>query len=240
MEKILITGGSGRLGKYLVKQFDSPIMPSHSELDITDRNAVDSYIQKTKPDVIIHLAAWVDVRGCQNDHEKAWKVNVGGTENILEAVLKHCPNSYFIYISTACVFDGKRGGYTEADVPNPINFYGLTKLISEYIVKKVANHFIIRTDFVERAKWRYPGAYDDRFSTCVFSDTLSEAIAEHVKRKETGLLHLTGKRRVSHYELAQITTPEVKPIKLVDADIPMPRDQSLKSVKGGNYLELVY
>lgn len=240
MEKILITGGRGRLGKYLVRQFENPIVPSHSELDVSDMKAVDSYIGKINPDTIMHLAAWVDVRGCQNDHEKAWRVNVGGTENMIEAVVRHCPDSYFVYISTACVFDGKRGGYTENDIPNPVNFYGLTKLISEYIVKRLPNHFIIRTDFVERAKWRYPGAFDDRYSTCVFSDTLSDAITEHVKRKETGLLHLTGKRKISHYELAKITTPEVKPIKLADADIPMPRDQSLRSIKGGDYLELVY
>ena len=234
----IITGGRGRLGKYVAKEIPNAIIPSHTELDVTNRQAVFEFFAKHKPDTVIHLAALVDVRESQNNNEKAWKVNVGGTENVVDAAFAVNPKCYFIYISSACVFNGERGGYTEEDVPNPVNYYGLTKAVAEEAVKKLPNHLIIRTDFVERAKWRYPGAYVDRFSTCVFSDTLAKALKGVIDKKVTGLIHLTGKRKISHYDLAKITTPEVQPIKLKDADIPMPRDQSIKSIKGWDNLEL--
>jgi len=238
MRTFLITGGSGRLGKYLVKVFPNCLAPVHAELDITNEKAIDVYITEHKPNIIIHCAAWVDVRGCESNHKKAWEVNVKGTENIVNAVLTHNENCYFIYPSTACVFRGNRGDYTEEDIPYPKNFYGLTKLLSEQIVKRLKNYLIIRTDFAERVKWRYEGAFIDRYSTSVFADTVAKGIKEVVGKKVMGLIHLTGKRKISHYELAKITTPEVKPIRLRDIDLPLPRDQSLKSIKGWNKLEL--
>jgi dTDP-4-dehydrorhamnose reductase len=240
MTTILLTGSSGRLGKWLRNEFPEALMPTHSELDIAERDLVDRYIAQHKPDIIIHVAAFVDVRASEEHKENAFKINVGGTENIVDAVSKHCPRSYFVYPSTACVFRGDRGDYTEEDIPYPINFYGLTKLISEYIVKKLDNHLIFRTDFVDRAKWRYTGAFVDRFSTCIFADTLSRGIKKVVDQHTTGLLHLTGKQKISHFDLARITTPNVKPINLADAGLPLPRDQSLKSVRGGAFLELEY
>jgi dTDP-4-dehydrorhamnose reductase len=240
MKAILITGSTGRLGKWLKKEFYEALTPAHSEMDITNRELVERYIGNHKPDTIIHLAAWVDVRGCEENKEKALKINVGGTESIVEAVIKHCPNCHFVYPSTACIFRGDRGDYTEEDIPYPINFYGLTKLISEYVVKRLNNYLIIRTDFVDRAKWRYEGAFVDRFSTCVFADTLARGIRKVIDENATGMLHLTGKRKISHFDLAKITTPDVKPIKLADAGLPLPRDQSLRSVRGGDFLELEY
>jgi dTDP-4-dehydrorhamnose reductase len=237
---IVITGSTGRLGHHLAEQFPEAIKPSHAELDVTDRKSVFDFFSKNKPDIVIHGAAWVDVRGCESDKEKAWKVNVQGTENVVEAVFAANPNCYFVYPSTACVFHGDRGDYTEDDTPDPINFYGVTKLVAEQLVKRFPNHLIARTDFVDRAKWRYEGAFVDRFSTSVFADTLAKAFRKVVDDKVKGIIHLTGKRKISHYDLAKITTPEVKPIKLADIDIPLPKDQSLKSVKGWNILELEY
>ena len=234
----LITGGSGRLGKYLAREFSGSMVPSHTELDITDRRAVFEFIEHLQPDRIVHSAAWVDVRGCESDHSKAWAVNVGGTENMVDAVSSLGQDCYFIYPSTACVFDGKRGGYTEDDVPYPCNMYGVTKLVAEQVVNRLQHHLIIRTDFVDRARWRYEGAFIDRYSTCVFADTIARAIRSVVEADVEGLIHLTGRAKISHFELAKITTPEVKPIKLSDIDLPMPRDQSLKSVKGYDTLEL--
>ena len=201
MKTILLTGSSGRLGKWLKKEFSEALTPTHSEFEITDRSAVEKYIGDLKPDTIIHAAAYVDVRGCEENKEKAFNVNIRGTENIVEAVVKHCPNCYFVYSSTACVFRGDRGDYTEEDIPYPINFYGLTKLISEYVVKRLNKYLIIRTDFVDRAKWRYEGAFVDRFSTCVFADTVAKGFRKVVDENTMGLLHLTGKQKISHYDL---------------------------------------
>lgn len=237
---MVIFGSNGRLGRHLVKEFPKALAPSHSDADVTDPKSVQAYVGIHRPDIVFMGAAWVDVRGCEVDHEKAWKVNVEGARNVVNAVLSVNPNCYFVYPSTACAFHGDRGGYTEEDAPDPINYYGMTKVVAEAIVDRLPNRLIIRTDFVDRAKWRYPGAYTDRFSTSVFADTLARGIKKVIAEKRTGLLHLTGKRKISHYDLAKITTPDVKPIKLADTDIPLPRDQSLRSVRGGDFLELEY
>jgi len=236
----LITGSSGRLGKYLRKEFPDALAPSHTEMDITNSERVFDFIGTHKPDCVIHCAAWVDVRGCENNKERAWKINVEGTENLVEAIETTNRTCYFVYLSTACVFHGDKGDYTENDVPYPKNFYGLTKLIGEFVVKRLPCHLIIRTDFVDRSKWKYEGAFIDRYSTCVFADTVARAIKKVVEQRVTGLIHLTGKRKISHYELAKLTTPDVKPIKLDEIDIPLPKDQSLKSAKGWDILELEY
>lgn len=235
---MIIFGSTGRLGRSLVKEFPDALTPKHDEIDITDYDSVLSYMREKNPDVIFYSAAWTDVRGCESDHDKAWKINVEGTMNVVNAVQEVNKECYFVYPSTACVFHGDRGDYTEEDTPNPINFYGVTKLVAEFIVNRLPNILILRVDFVEKAKWRYEGAFVDRYSTAVFADTLAKAIKEVMQKKTTGLLHLTGKKKISHFDLARITTPEVKPIKLSDVDIPLPRDQSLASVRGGAYLEL--
>lgn len=237
---MIILGSTGRLGKHLSKEFPGALKPTHEDLDITSYKSVLSYVKRNKPDTVFHGAAWVDVRGCEMDHEKAWKVNVEGAMNVVKAIMEVSRDCYFIYPSTACVFRGDRGGYTEDDTPNPINFYGLTKLIGEYIANRLPNSLILRTDFVDRAKWRYEGAFVDRYSTSVFADTLARGIRKLIEERKMGLIHLAGKRRISHYDLAKITTPDVKPIKLSSMDIPLPRDQSLKSLRGGAILELEY
>ena len=227
--KILITGGNGRLGTMLVKEFPGCLAPAHSELDVTDFGSVSRFLGREKPDMIIHAGAWVDVRGCQKDFERAWKTNVIGTENMVRAARQF--NPYFIYVSTACVFDGERGNYSENDAPCPKNYYGFTKAVAEEIVKTLDNHLVIRTDFVKRAPWPYEGAYTDRFSSCLFADQVAPLIKKAVLQHEKGLLHIAGKRRISPFELAKKTTPDVKPILLKDTDIPLPRDQSLTSVR---------
>ncbi|MBI4894349.1 MAG: NAD(P)-dependent oxidoreductase [Candidatus Aenigmarchaeota archaeon] len=237
---MIIFGSNGRLGRSLSKEFPEALTPSHSEVDITDKVSVSSYMEAHVPDVVFQGAAWVDVRGCETDHAKAWEFNVEGTRNVVDAAEKANRECYFVFPSTACVFHGDRGDYVETDTPNPINFYGVTKMMAEMIVTRMKNHLIMRTDFVERAKWRYEGAFTDRYSTSVFADTLSKGIKKMISEKRTGLLHLTGKSKISHYNLARITTPEVKKMKLADVDIPLPRDQSMKSVKGGDFLEVEY
>jgi dTDP-4-dehydrorhamnose reductase len=227
--KIMITGGSGRLGPFLVKEFPACIAPSHKELDVTDLDSVSRFLNKEKPDVIIHAAAWTNVRACQSEHEKAWKNNVVGTENMVKAARPF--NPYFVYVSTACVFDGERGNYSENDIPCPKNYYGITKLAAEEVVKTLENHLIIRTDFVKHTPWPYEGAFVDRFSTCIFADQLAPLIKKAILAREKGVLHITGKGKISHFDLARLTTQTVKPIYLKDVDVPLPRDQSLTSVR---------
>jgi len=184
--KVLVTGSSGMLGKDLCQELsiDRAVdgldaRPSdgqaggperYFESDITDRKAVIEHIAASEPEVIVHAAAWTDVDGCERDHDKAARVNIQGTENVVEAARKL--GAAVVFISTDYVFDGqKKGLYTEKDTPKPLSFYGLTKLEGEKAVSALPDHVVVRTS------WLY-GANGKNFV-----DTIM-AKAKKVKRLE--------------------------------------------------------
>jgi dTDP-4-dehydrorhamnose reductase len=234
--KILITGGSGKLGKSLIKEFPNSFAPNRNEMNITNSEIVFKYIHKIKPEIVIHTAALVDVRQCENNKGLAWKTNVLGTENIVNAVNKFCPDSYFIYLSTACVFSGLEGNYNEESIPHPMNFYALTKLLGEFEVRILKNHLIIRTNFVANEKWRYPKAFSDRFGTYLFTDDVAYAIMEVIENKVKGIVHICGNKKMSMFELAKITTPEVKPMTYKEYSGPhLTKNMTLNTLRWKKY-----
>lgn len=231
MGPILITGARGRLGSEVSKEFTKALTPTHNELDMRDKPQVFEFIEKYKPEMVIHLAADADVRRCEKEREAAYETNVGGTENLVSACEKSVPDAHFIYMSTACVFHGDRGNYSEEDIPYPENFYALTKLLGEFIVKRLKNHLIIRGNFVAREKWPFPKAFTDRFGTYLFADDLALAIKDIIGKNITGVVHAAGEDKISMFELAKITTPDVLPMTMADVDIPLTRDMSLISIR---------
>lgn len=201
--KVLITGGNGALGQSLKKFFKNSICPSRKEMDITNPKAVEKAILKYKPETLIHAAALVSIRECEEDKKKAWLTNVEGTQNIVNALKKLGNNCYFIYMSTACVFAGEnKKFYTEYDVPAPKNFYSWTKLCGEIVAMQYKNLCIIRTNFVPKQQWKYPKAFIDRFGTYLFSDDVARGIFDVCKKKPKGIIHIVGSKRMSMYELA--------------------------------------
>lgn len=234
--KILITGGSGKLGKSLIKAFPNSLIPKRTEFDITKKEIVSKYMKKNKPDVIIHAAALVDVRLCENDKKMAWKTNVIGTKNIIDAIKNFYPKTFFVYLSTACVFSGEEGNYTEESIPNPKNFYALTKLLGEIETKSLTKYLIIRTNFVAKEKWKYPKAFTDRFGTYLFSDDVAMALKEILKRKIEGTIHICGNRKMSMFELAKITTPNIKPMTLKEYSGPhVTKNMTLNTIRWKKY-----
>jgi len=232
--KVFITGSTGKLGRELVRVFPNALAPTHKELDITDSEAIFECIEKNKPETVIHCAALTGVRQCEDNKDTAWRVNVEGTENLIKACERAVNNCYFVYVSTACVFYGDRGNYVETDLPYPKNFYSLTKLLGEFIVKHstLENWLIIRTNFVAREKWAYPKAFVDRYGTYLFADDLARAIKTVTDSKITGILHVCGGEKISVFELAKMTTPDVKPMSLTDYNgPPLTVDMSLNSIR---------
>jgi dTDP-4-dehydrorhamnose reductase len=229
---LLVTGGEGTLGRELVKLYPESAHPGHSQLDIADKKAVDAFLRKSRPDMVIHCAALTGVRECEDDKGLAWKVNVEGTENLIrgvEALLNGC---YFVYISTACVFYGDRGDYGESDPPYPKNYYSLTKLLGEAAVRNsgLKRWLILRTNFVGKEKWRYPKAFVDRYGTYLFADDVANAVKEVTSKEMDGILHVAGNRKLSMFELARMTTPEVEPMTLSTyRGPPLTVDMTLKS-----------
>ena len=234
--KTLITGGSGILGTELKKLFPNSLFPSHSDLDITNNEMVFDYFSKNEFDSIIHTAAMTSVRQCESEKKLCWNSNVVGTKNLIDATTEFRSNSKFIYVSTACVFDGHTGMYKESSIPYPENFYALTKLIGEQFAKNLKNHIIIRTNFVGKQKWMHPKAFTDRFGTYLFAENVASAIREIFDANIEGIIHIVGDKKLSMYDLAKITTPSIKPMTIDEYQgPPLTMDMSLDTERWKKY-----
>jgi dTDP-4-dehydrorhamnose reductase len=151
-KKILITGSNGQLGSTITRIFQLhqiQVLPTdRTSLDITNEKQVIEVVENYQPNLIIHCAAYTSVDKAEDDKENCYKINVIGTRNLALISKKH--NIEFIYFSTDYVFDGtKLEPYTVTDIPNPINYYGLTKYLGEEIVKTIlSQYYIFRISWV--------------------------------------------------------------------------------------------
>ncbi len=233
---ILVTGGSGALGTELKKILDDILAPTHRELDVTDKNSVEEYIRNHDIDTVIHTAALTHIRPCEENKALAWKTNVGGTKNLVDAVQDAKKNIKFVYISTACVFDGHTGMYKESSIPYPENFYALTKLIGEYEVNKLSEYLIIRTNFVAKKRWPYPKAFTDRFGTYLFAQDVAQGVKDVHMENMDGCVHIVGDKKISMFELAKMTTPEIEPMTIKEYSGPrLTMDMSLDTERWKKY-----
>jgi dTDP-4-dehydrorhamnose reductase len=230
--KLLITGASGLYGSRLaqmalaqnIEVYSSDIQSlsvygSFVKLDISGKEQVEAAFKAIKPDVVVHAASLTDVDKCETNKELAWKVNVEGTKNIAEAA--KAAGSFLIYISTDYVFSGEKGRYKETDKPEPINYYGLTKLKAEEIVQAQKECFMARPSViygstpaagkVNFALWLIETLrkgervkiVTDQWNTPTLNTNLAEMTLEVIARRLTGIYHMCGATRVSRLEFSE-------------------------------------
>ncbi len=153
--KVLITGSKGMLARDLIAVFKSSkryqvIGLDKDKLNITKRNEVQKKLIKLNPGIIINAAAWTDVEGAEEprNRQACRKINTEGPKYLAMAADKI--GAVLIQFSTDYVFGGRKtSGYKEGDRTNPINYYGLTKLIGEKNIKKnCKKYYIIRTSWL--------------------------------------------------------------------------------------------
>lgn len=215
--KIALTGAGGMLGHAIQRVFSNAevIGFSHKDLDVTSIDAVVSGIKNTTPDYLIHAAAFTDVDRCETEQDKAILVNGIGARNVAMACEDiKCP---MIYISTDYVFDGsKETPYHEWDVTNPINTYGLSKLMGEQFVTTLTSRF-----YVVRTSWLYGGngrnfvdrilklfseresirVVDDQKGCPTYTVDLARTLMELIG-KGYGTYHITNTGSCSWYDFA--------------------------------------
>ena len=234
---VLITGAAGALGSELKRRYPGALTPTHKELDIGDGDKVLEYFKEHLDiDVIIHAGALTGIRPCEENQPLAWRTNVEGTRNLVDASIQSKQDIQFVYVSTACVFDGHHEMYKESSTPYPENYYALTKLVGESEVRRLPKFLIARTNFVAKERWPYPKAFTDRYGTYLFADGVAQGIEDVQKEKITGIVHVVGDEKMSVYELAKMTTPDVKPMTIDDySGPPLTMDMSLDTERWKKY-----
>lgn len=145
--KILITGAFGQLGETLkdVLSDHELILTDRDQLDITNAEVVNAFVEEKKPKVIINAAAYTAVDQAEVEKDLAKKINLDGARNLATVAKKI--GAIFFHVSTDFVFDGKKSTpYLETDKANPLSVYGQTKYDSEKAVSEIGGkYFILRT-----------------------------------------------------------------------------------------------
>jgi dTDP-4-dehydrorhamnose reductase len=236
MKRILICGSNGLLGQRLAlllsgnteyevlntsRQrsfvFDHQLF-DYTQLDITQKSDVKSLVSSFQPDVILNAAAATNVDWCETHRDEAWKINVVGVENLVEAARK--VHALLVNVSTDYVFDGKNGPYKEEDRPNPISYYGKTKLAGENAMRIADIRWaIVRTivvygfgiDVKENfALWvvnslkegKQIRCVDDQISSPTHVSDLAYAMIKIFELDKIGLYHVCGSEQLSRYDFA--------------------------------------
>lgn len=229
--KILLFGGSGTLGKELIKINKDIISPIRNEVNVCNSFDVYNCINKHQPDIVIHAAGIIDNRVIEKNPQDAILNNIIGTANV---AMQCCAfNTRLIYISTDYVYPGDRGNYKESDPIFPFNLYSWTKLGGECSVMAVKNHLIIRTSFGKNT-FDYSEAFSDKWVSKDYVDVIAPMIYESAISPLTGILNI-GTDRKTIYEYARQRNPNVKPIKIEERNFITPYDNSLNLQKWMNY-----
>ena len=223
--KIFLTGGNGHLGKMLVNylQKDHDVLaPNSEECNILDAHNLFNIIKDFEPNIVIHLAAFVDTFKCEEHKIDALDINVLGTLNIVKACMSL--DCKFIYVSSEYVFNGDKGQYTINDRLDPINVYGKTKSAAEYITSVLPNYQIIRAPFVKKV---YPEVFTDQYCSRYFLDEIVEKISKNIFKNNEKIIHISSKR-ISLYELYIKKGIDAKPISMSEEQKKkLPKDTSL-------------
>lgn len=237
--KILVTGANGLLGYKLIqllstksdittvatarkKVNDLPQGVDFFELDITNHDQTIEVLLATKPDVVISAAAMTQVDQCETEREQCWMANVVGIENLVEGCEKI--NCHLVHVSTDFIFDGSFGPLDETAIPNPVNFYGESKLAGEQVIKKSKlNWAILRTVLVfgitpdlSRSNivlWVKKSLEDgktinvvnDQWRTPTLAEDLAVGCYLAASQKATGIYHISGEELMTPFDIAQHT-----------------------------------
>jgi dTDP-4-dehydrorhamnose reductase len=236
--KILLTGSNGLLGQKLVHKLKAdPKVEllatarganrlnnqegyNYKSLDVTSAEKVEAICAAEKPEVIIHTAAMTNVDACETDREWAYVLNVEAVAHLIVACRKH--NIHLVHLSTDFIFDGADGPYDEEAKPNPVSYYGETKLKAEQLIKESGIPAAIlrtvlvygvaeemsRSNIVLWAKGALESGkkitvVDDQFRSPTLAEDLADGCILAALQKAEGVYNISGADFMSVLELVQ-------------------------------------
>lgn len=238
MKKILVTGSNGLLGQKITdaclldpeveliatstgnNRHPSKTGYIYEEFDILDGTRLVELVEKYRPDAIIHTAAMTNVDTCEIEKELCRALNVDAVQTIVRVSEKY--NLHLVHISTDFIFDGEDGPYTEDAEPNPLSYYGQTKLEAENLIKASTCPWAIlrtiivygivsdmsRSNIILWAKgalekglpinvvndqWRMPTLAEDLAIGCILA----------VKKEAKGVFNISGKDLMNIIEIVE-------------------------------------
>jgi dTDP-4-dehydrorhamnose reductase len=253
---MLVTGAAGTVGGYVPDVFAdwelvlTDIVDGYDSLDVTVPEAVVEALGRTRPDVVLHLAAATDVDECERDPDLAFRTNAVGTDNV--ALACRATDTLLVYISTAGVFSGdKPEPYTEFDEPAPANVYGQSKLGGERSVASLLQrYYICRAGWMVgggRADKKFVGkivrqvndgathlrAVADKIGSPTYAPDLLAGIKRLLPSEHYGLFHMVNEGACSRYEVAVAVCEllgyehlSVEPVSSAYFPLPAPRARS--------------
>ncbi len=252
---ILITGGKGMLGRTLIRHWQGAhtcIVADLPEADITNRESIAAAVAAAKADAVVHCAAMTAVDACEDEMEKAFRINAIGTANVAYACkINH---ARLIAISTDYVFAGDLDRpYIETDRPAPRTLYGLTKLSGEDAIRTIlpGNHIIARIawlygfggpSFVHtmlklaaQDPARTLNVVNDQIGNPTSTAAVAAGLTAILARPElSGTFHLTCEGEATWYEFAKAIFeeagyPDVKARPCTTAEYPRPAPRPANS-----------
>ena len=203
--RYLILGANGQLGTALKERFPDAQATDSAELDITDKNAVESH-DWSGVDVILNAAAYTNVDGAESPEgrQAAWKINAQAVANLVRAAIEH--DKTIVHISSEYVFDGTKSPHAEDEPLSPLGVYAQSKAAGDVAVQIAPKHYLLRTSWVVgggknfvrtmiglAAKDISPGVVSDQIGRLTFTNTLVDAIEHLLKNNaESGTYNVSN------------------------------------------------
>lgn len=238
MQKIVITGSNGLLGQTLVnlllkepkkyKVFGLSRGENRSErndfeyssIDITNKIELEKCLNDIQPDAIVNTAAMTQVDLCEDHKEECDLLNVEAVQYLVD--ISKDLGTYLVHLSTDFIFDGTQGNYKETDSPNPLSYYGLSKLkAEEVLLNSTIDYSILRTILVygkvnnlgrnNIVLWvvdmllqgKEITIVDDQFRMPTYVEDLAMACKQSIDKRAKGIFHISSSQLLSVFEIAR-------------------------------------
>ncbi len=230
--RVLLTGGSGLLGSVLRTLDPSLTAPPRAEMDVAIAASVEAALDRVRPSVVLHAAAFTRNTEIRRDPARALRVNIQGTANVAAACLER--GLRMVFVSSDYVYADTPGPHAEEEPLLPLNAYAWTKLGGECAVRLVPDHLIIRTSFGP-VPYEYAAAAADKLTSRQAVTDAAGRILRLARSSLIGVINVGDPPRTT-LEYARLSRPDVAETTLAALGEPIPRDSTLDLTRWRNWL----